>query len=212
MYRDKNWQTPFHIAAANNACACAELIIPRLSNINISDRAGRTSLHQAANAGHTDMVRLLIQHGANVNAADKRERRPLHWAAANHHEEVVELLVSAGAEVNARDKEQLNTPLHAAAAGAAGGFGVVATLLELGADMTARNAAGNTPAHTAALNGHVEALEEMLAAGFDMDGALNKAGQTVLHLAAVAPKVRPLAWWLSQAYEMPKGYLLDEKN
>jgi serine/threonine-protein phosphatase 6 regulatory ankyrin repeat subunit A len=86
--RDRNWQTPFHIAAANNACGCVEHIIPRLSNINISDRAGRTGLHMAANAGHLDLVKLLVQHGANVNAMDKRERRPLHWAAAANNEEI----------------------------------------------------------------------------------------------------------------------------
>jgi ankyrin repeat protein len=89
--RDRNWQTPFHIAAANNACGCVELIIPRLSNINISDRAGRTGLHMAANAGHLDLVKLLVQHGANVNAMDKRERRPLHWAAAANNEEIVSI-------------------------------------------------------------------------------------------------------------------------
>ena len=39
--RDKNWQTPFHVAAANNAVDCGSVIIPKLSNINITDRAGR---------------------------------------------------------------------------------------------------------------------------------------------------------------------------
>ena len=39
--RDKKWQTPFHVAAANNAVGCVSSIIPKLSNINITDRAGR---------------------------------------------------------------------------------------------------------------------------------------------------------------------------
>jgi serine/threonine-protein phosphatase 6 regulatory ankyrin repeat subunit A len=132
------------------------------------------------------MVKLLLQHAANVNAMDKRERRPLHWAAGANHEDIVELLVSAGAEVNCRDKD-LMTPLHAAAA-ATGSFAVVATLLELGADLMARNAAGNTPAHTAALNGHVDAMEEFLAYGFDLK-TVNRRGQTLLHLASLATKV-----------------------
>jgi len=109
-------------------------------------------------------------------------------------QEIVELLVSAGAEVNCRDKE-LMTPLHAAAA-ATGSFAVVATLLELGADLGARNAAGNTPAHTAALNGHVEAMEEFLSSGYNLK-TTNGRGQTVLHLAAVATKVPFLAgFWI----------------
>ena len=39
--RDKNWQTPFHVAAAKNAVDCVSVIVPKLSNINITDRAGR---------------------------------------------------------------------------------------------------------------------------------------------------------------------------
>lgn len=55
--RDKNWQTPLHVAAANNALRCAEVIIPLLSSVNVSDRGGRTALHHAALNGHTEVLR-----------------------------------------------------------------------------------------------------------------------------------------------------------
>lgn len=54
--RDKNWQTPLHVAGANNAVKCAEYIIPLLTNVNVSDRAGRTSLHHAAFNGHKEVL------------------------------------------------------------------------------------------------------------------------------------------------------------
>lgn len=53
--RDKNWQTPLHVAAANNALRCAAVIIPLLSSVNVSDRGGRTALHHAAFNGHTEV-------------------------------------------------------------------------------------------------------------------------------------------------------------
>ncbi len=53
--RDKNWQTPAHVAAANNAVRCMELIIPVMANVNITDRMGRTSLHLAAYFGHLEV-------------------------------------------------------------------------------------------------------------------------------------------------------------
>ena len=53
--RDKNWQTPLHVAAANNAVKCAEYLIPLLANVNISDRSGRTALHHAAFNGHVEV-------------------------------------------------------------------------------------------------------------------------------------------------------------
>ena len=58
--RDKNWQTPLHVAAANNAVKCAEFIIPLLTNVNVSDRSGRTSLHHAAFNGHLEVLRSLL--------------------------------------------------------------------------------------------------------------------------------------------------------
>ncbi|KAL0626525.1 Serine/threonine-protein phosphatase 6 regulatory ankyrin repeat subunit B [Plecturocebus cupreus] len=79
--RDKNWQTPLHVAAANKAVKCAEVIIPLLSSVNVSDRGGRTALHHAALNGHVEMVNLLLAKGANINAFDKKDRRALHWAA-----------------------------------------------------------------------------------------------------------------------------------
>lgn len=54
--RDKNWQTPLHIAAANKAVRCAEALVPQLSNVNVSDRAGRTALHHAAFSGHLEVL------------------------------------------------------------------------------------------------------------------------------------------------------------
>lgn len=53
--RDKNWQTPLHVAAANKAVKCAEVIIPMLSSVNVSDRGGRTALHHAALNGHIEV-------------------------------------------------------------------------------------------------------------------------------------------------------------
>lgn len=53
--RDKNWQTPLHVAAAHKAVRCAEALVPLLSNVNVSDRAGRTPLHHAAFSGHLEV-------------------------------------------------------------------------------------------------------------------------------------------------------------
>lgn len=54
--RDKHWQTPLHVAAANKAVRCAEALIPLLSNVNVLDRAGRTPLHHAAFSGHLEVT------------------------------------------------------------------------------------------------------------------------------------------------------------
>ena len=53
--RDKNWQTPLHVAAANNSYECALFLVPLITNINITDQSGRTSLHHAAHGGHIEV-------------------------------------------------------------------------------------------------------------------------------------------------------------
>lgn len=68
--RDKNWQTPLHIAAANKAVRCAEALVPLLSNVNVSDRAGRTALHHAAFSGHVE-VRPAPQPSHNTASCDR---------------------------------------------------------------------------------------------------------------------------------------------
>lgn len=67
--RDKNWQTPLHVAASNKAIRCAEALVPLLSNVNVSDRAGRTALHHAAFSGHAEVGPFLytVHKKTNIN-------------------------------------------------------------------------------------------------------------------------------------------------
>ena len=45
-----------------------ELLLPKLGNVNITDRLGRTCLHLAAYFGHYEMVELLlVSGGVSVN-------------------------------------------------------------------------------------------------------------------------------------------------
>jgi ankyrin repeat protein len=56
-------------------------------------------------------------------------------------------------------------------------------LVALGADMEAKTAAGETPLHSAASHGHVEAVKALVALGADME-AKGAVGATPLHTAA----------------------------
>ena len=187
--RDKNWITPGHIAAANNAVACMEQMIDSMtSNFDLSDKGGRSGLHHAAHLGHYEMAELLIDKGkVPVDPKDKQERRPLHYAAFGNHADVVRLLLARGADVNAVDKEDF-TALHAASA--SGAVIVVQQLLEADTDVLATNAFGNSPIHTACLNGHGDILTNLLTALSDLKenvfDLLNSCNQSPLHLAAAS--------------------------
>lgn len=59
--RDKLWQTPLHVAAANRATKCAEALAPLLSSLNVADRSGRSALHHAVHSGHLEVRTTRIQ-------------------------------------------------------------------------------------------------------------------------------------------------------
>jgi len=83
-----------------------------------------------------EVARLLIAHGAKVRYNDTTA---LHQARSG---EVARVILAAGVEVNALNKYG-HTPLHFAAMSAR--RDVAQTLLEAGADRTARDDSGKTP-------------------------------------------------------------------
>lgn len=58
--RDKLWQTPLHVAAANRATKCAEALAPLLSSLNVADRSGRSALHHAVHSGHLEVRSITV--------------------------------------------------------------------------------------------------------------------------------------------------------
>ena len=186
--RDKNWHTPGHIAAAQNAVPCMELMLGNVANVSSADQGGHSGLHHAAHLGHYEMVELLLDKGhVPIGPTDKRDRRPLHYAAFGSHPDVVRLLLLRGADVDAVDCDRY-TALHASAA--IGAVIVVQQLLEAEADILAANSYGNTPIHTACLNGHADVLSYLMSELTDLKenvfDLLNIKGQSPLHLAAAS--------------------------
>uniref|UniRef100_A0A8B9IVL3 Ankyrin repeat domain 52 n=1 Tax=Amazona collaria TaxID=241587 RepID=A0A8B9IVL3_9PSIT len=178
--RDKHWQTPLHVAAANRATKCVEAIVPLLSTVNVADRTGRTALHHAVHSGHLEMVNLLLNRGASLSACDKKDRQPSHWAAFLGHLEVLKLLVARGADVMCKDKKGY-TLLHTAAA--SGQVEVVRHLLRLGIDEP--NTFGNTALHIACYMGQDAVANELVNYGANVNQP-NEKGFTPLHFAAVS--------------------------
>ncbi|OQR70923.1 serine/threonine-protein phosphatase 6 regulatory ankyrin repeat subunit C-like [Tropilaelaps mercedesae] len=195
--RDKLWQTPLHVAAANNAFTCAQAILAhqerrqaatngsahlKFNFLDISDKFGRTCLHHAVFNGHVQMARLLLDHGASPDILDKKQRRPAHYAAFLGHADLLRLLAQHGAQLEVFDQDRL-TPLHAACAG--GRSVAVQALLAMGARVDVPDARGNTGLHICSLNGKCEVASCLIAAHAPVS-AKNALGYTPLHYAAAS--------------------------
>ena len=57
------------------------------SEVDLSDKLGRTPLHYAASFVHADLMNVLLNKGCTVDKQDTNGCTPLHYAAAAKYED-----------------------------------------------------------------------------------------------------------------------------
>ena len=132
--------------------------------------AGRTLLHEASAAGNLAIVELLLRLGADPNSHDGGRHTPLYYVgnecAAEGGGAVVIALVRAGGAVDANAGVKRCTPLHMAAR--RDNQGVAQALLDCGANIEARDGAGETPLRRAVNCDKIRVASLLLANGADV--------------------------------------------
>jgi ankyrin repeat protein len=115
-----------------------------------------------------------------------RQATRIHHALRSNAPEptIIKLVTKECANVNQSDPLHSNkTPLHLAALWS--NANVVKILLQAGGDISARDSHGHTPLHDAAIQGDSGVIVEILKAEGVDKNALDRVGQTALHLAAL---------------------------
>jgi ankyrin repeat protein len=141
------------------------------ADVNAAEGEFNTPLHyavgrpadeqpRASTEVYLQIIRLLLDKGANVNAKNIAGLTPLHTAVLRRGEPAaVELLIARGAAVNAVADQQGWIPLHGAAG--SGRLDLVDILLAHGADRTAKDGRGLTPAQVAKGAGHAAIVKRL---------------------------------------------------
>lgn len=147
--------------------------------------SGGTALHEAARLGQVPTAKLLLMAGAEVDKRDRQSMTALQAAASGGGSkcgDMVRELITAGARVDTVELRTGNTLLHIGAK--LGNCDVVERLLRCGADLVAKNFAGQAPLHLAASEGHSALVCNLVRAGADPN-AVDIIGRSPLYLAAV---------------------------
>lgn len=174
---------PLALAAVNGSAPVLNLLIRAGAEVNAALPEGETVLMTAARSGKADAVKALVEGGANVNAKDtSRGQTALMWAAARNNADVVRTLLEAGADFSTRT----NTSSR--------GGGRVS---ESGNTFTGPQPTGFTPLLFAVRAGALQAVQELVKAGANLNDTLSD-GQSALVVAA------------ANAHWQVADYLLDQ--
>lgn len=168
--KDDRGRTPLHIAACCGREAIVSLLLESGANIDPEDNFGRTPLYLAAeNNQDVMMVLLLLKHGANINHVGGRDDASLlQLAVARGLYSTAKLLLKVGANVNYRNPSTGYTALHMVTWSTRSNRlspvarSLARLLLDYGADLTIRDAEGNTAIQRGKIRCNLEFVEMLL--------------------------------------------------
>ncbi|RUS77619.1 hypothetical protein EGW08_014619 [Elysia chlorotica] len=182
--QDKHDKTAIFLAAEENKIQVLKKLLskPRVKQlINESDCYDNSPLHIAAKQGYLDIVQCLLENGADLDDKNEEEETPLHLAAKHGRTNIVRELIKTDTTIVNDEDENSNTALHLAAQ--CGHYKVVKLLLDLGADVSARNYNAWTPLDLAASKGWTRTCSVLLEEDAPVDPT-DKNKTTPLHLAS----------------------------
>jgi len=183
--------TPLHFAAQRGELKTArELLDTGAVVVDAATNLGATPLHVAAEQGHLAMASLLLEAKASHAAVTDAGLQPLHFAAENGHGPIVRLLLDRRAAASAQTSSG-HTPLHVCAASQKASPAMLLSAARVLlthaagalASIDAPTLLGFTALHLAALKGHEEMVQLLLASGASAD-VPTATGHTALHVAA----------------------------
>ena len=163
---------PIHTAAWDGDLAGVQAELDKGVDVNEADINfyNLAPLHYAAIHGQKEIAELLIAAGADVSANTTTRGTPLHLVTFEGHKENFKLLIAEGADVNAII---VSGPLQFNVGDIALNFTTdseIADLLRKHGGMTGEELrSGMTPLHLAAVNGHKEIVELLIAKGADVN-------------------------------------------
>ena len=168
--READGTTALHWAAHKGDAEAVRLLLAAGAEVDATNRYAVTSLMLACARGSAPVVGALLGAGADPNAALPEGETALMTAARTGNVHVIRMLLAHGADLAAREHWRGQTALMWAAA--ENHPAAVHTLIELGASVDERSAAGWSALLFAVRAGKGEAVRALLDAGADVNDTI----------------------------------------
>ncbi|KAK9703982.1 Poly(ADP-ribose) polymerase catalytic domain [Popillia japonica] len=193
--KNKDFLTPLHVAADNSHYDLMDVLLRHGAKVNALESLGQTALHRCARDDNVQACRILLSYNVDTSIVSL----PGYTASQVASENVLKILqvkvftdpppenadVEAQLLEAAKSDGRHSTPLHFAS-----GYNrvpVVEFLLQLGADVHAKDKGGLVPLHNACSYGHYEVTELLVKHGASVNVA-DLWKFTPLHEAAAKGK------------------------
>ncbi|KAI8778663.1 ankyrin repeat and KH domain-containing protein mask, partial [Biomphalaria glabrata] len=180
---NRNGDTALMIATQNGCTNTVRELIKANADVNKKNKNGETALIIAIRNEHSNITEMLLSAEADITYVQKNIRTPLMIAAEEGQTTIVEQIIKNKKTVNVDEEDHENmTPLLIASK--MGHTAVVRLLLKENADVTKRNALGETSLMIATRNGHTEIVHLLLEGDKGEVNATNKKNETSLMIAS----------------------------
>jgi ankyrin repeat protein len=143
----------------------------------------------------SECINYLIDLGVDINEKDSCGHSAIQDAVAMGRLESLKCLIAKKADINEKNQYNGRSLLHFAARGAH--LSCLKLLIELGADVNARDDKDNTPLHSVGKNHYLEhsdsvlsAAEELIKAGADLSAVNNRGASPLKNCYVKALKLK----------------------
>ena len=181
--------TALYFAAEGGHLDVVRRLIELGADVKLTGRSRISPIAAAAYGGSDPIVEILLAHGADERATDETGKPPIVYAAARARLDIVKRLLARDIDVNARYPHDLTLLMWASGpdekVSEADAIGVVAYLLDKGAQINDRDVRGRTALMIAAEGGHAEIAALLVARGADA-AMRDRAGKRAADLTSLS--------------------------
>ena len=182
--RDKNGNTPLHIACNKKHLDIAKFLIeeaPTQINTSIQNRCGNLALHIACEKHSLGLIKLVSSCTCDPNVKNCAGNTPLHVACKERDDGCVKYLVEKkGCDVSVQNNNG-ELPLHIAA----DTWSIKAVKLVGHCEVNSRASSGDTPLHIACRKGNPKIVQYLLEALKCDPNIQNENEELPLHIACL---------------------------